>query len=122
MFVEGLGEVGSGGADEGGAVSFFGAGVEGELADDEGFAAGVEEGAVHEAGLVLVNAHVGQFGGQPFAIGGVVAVLDAEEDEKAGADGGNSGAVDGDGGFADALEDCSHGGGPSARLSVISYW
>ena len=63
LFVEGFGVVRFGGADEGGAVSFPGAGVEGELADDEGLSAGFEEG------VRIFDSSLAGLGGCPYAPG-----------------------------------------------------
>ena len=86
----------SGGADEGGAVSFSDGGEEGELRDDEETAGDVGDREVHEAVLVGEDAESGDFPGEPEDVFWAVAFLDAEEEEEALADGGVLGVADGD--------------------------
>ena len=110
LLVERFGVVGFGGANEGGTISLFGAGVEGELADDEGVAIRREKGMIHASFLVFKDAHVGDLAREPLGIDDLVVLLDAEEDEKAGVDFGDDLALDGDGCFGDSLDHCAHTG------------
>ena len=105
FFVEGAREVGLGGVVEGGAGAFARAGDERELADDEDAAADVADGAVHEAGVVGEDAERDSFFGEPADVVFGVTGGDAEEDQEAAFDGAAHGAVDGDAGGGDALED-----------------
>lgn len=59
--VEGFGVFGSCGADEGRAVAFFDAGVEGELADDEELSIDAVDVGIDGSGLVCEESHAGDF-------------------------------------------------------------
>ncbi len=113
--VERLGSLRAGGAEERGAVALFRRGVEGELADHDGVAAGVGEGEVHQAGLVGEDPHAGDFWGQPGEVIRAIAVLDSKQYQQAGPDGGDRLSGDGDGGGGDALDDGAHGVGETVR-------
>lgn len=108
--VEGDGAIGVGGAMPAGAGAFFGAGEEGELADQENPTAAVEDAAVHDAGVVVEEAEVDDLRSEPVDVVGGIGLLDAEKDEEAGGDGAGDFIFDGDGGGADSLEDGAHGG------------
>lgn len=88
--------VGSGGADEGWAVSFSDGGEEGELRDDEESAGDVGDGEVHEAVLIGEDAESGDFSGEPEDVFWAVGFFDTDEEEEALADGGVLGVADGD--------------------------
>jgi hypothetical protein len=83
--------------------------VEGELADGEDSSADFLDGTVHDARFVGKDAQPGDFPGEPRAVFRGVGLFDADEDEQALPDLGAKDAADSDGGFADALDDGSHG-------------
>ena len=82
--------------------------MEGELADHEDVAKGVEHGAVHHAPVVVEDAQVHNLVRQPVDVFAAVAVFYAHQDEHPAADGGLLPAIDGDGGVCGALDDGSH--------------
>ena len=88
-----------------------------ELADDEGGAAGVDERAVHAAGIVLENPQVDHLARQPVGLGLAIAGHGADQHEKTGADLADGFAGDCDGSGGDALDEGSHGGTSTARLA-----
>lgn len=108
VVVERLGLLRGRGLGEGGTAAFAGVGVEGELADDEEFGAGVEGGVVEAVLAVGEDAEVDGFVDEVLGIGGGVGGGDAKEDEEAGADAAGFPAVDGYGGVGYALEEGAH--------------
>ena len=99
MLIERISPVGSGGAQEGRAVAFPGAGVEGELADDNGLSIVIDERAVHPALAVVEDAHVCNLSREPFGVPFCVGVLEAEENKQTTSDGSDYFAFHGDRGF-----------------------
>jgi hypothetical protein len=73
--------------DEAGAPPAAGVGVEGELGDDQGFAADVQEGAVEPALIVGEDAQGGHLRCEVLGVSGGVVGADAEEEDQALADG-----------------------------------
>ena len=67
---------------------------EGEVGDEEDRAAGVGDGAVHLAGVVLEDADLGELARGPFEVGVGVGDREADEGKEAGVDGGAGLAVD----------------------------
>ena len=82
IFVEGNGVGVACCADVGGAVALFVRCHEGELAHDEGLAAGVRDAAVHHAVFIVENAQAADFFAKPVGIVARVGLFNAEEDEK----------------------------------------
>ena len=71
-----------GGSDKGGSITFFRAGMQGELAHHYRFASGVEEGSIHTAFPVFEKAHAGDLGCEPFDIRFPVDSFDSKEDKE----------------------------------------
>ncbi len=78
--VEWFGNGWVGGVEEGGAVAFFGGGVECELADDEDFSCGIEYAEVHFILIIRKDAEAGDFSAEPLDIRDVVSGFDSEKD------------------------------------------
>ena len=72
-----------GGRNKGGAITFFRAGIKGELAHHERFSPGVEEGSIHPAFLVFEDAHVGDLACEPLEILVFIGFTDSEENKEA---------------------------------------
>jgi hypothetical protein len=107
MLVEAFALVRRGGSGEAGAVA-LGLRRQRELADDQRRAAGVEQRAVHAAGLVPKNAQIDDFARQPFGFFFPIALHGADQHEKAGPDLAGGPAIDGDGSGGDTLDEGSH--------------
>ena len=75
--------------DETGPITFLGAGMEGELTDDESFPGDVFEGEIHFTFGVIEDAHLTDLPDQPGGIIESVYFLDSEEDKKARTDSGD---------------------------------
>ena len=82
--------------------------VERELADGEDGAAGVGDRAVHHAGVVGEDAQRDDLAREPVAVLVGVVGRDAGQDQQAGSDRGDGGAVDRDRGLAHPLDQCPH--------------
>ena len=91
--VEQLGALGLRGRREARPVPLRRVREQGELADDERGAAGVEQRAVEAARGVLEYAQPGYLGGDPGGVVLAVAVRDPDEHEEAGSDLGAHGAL-----------------------------
>ena len=91
------------GLDEARTVSFFGRGVEGELADHESGSCEILQGEIHLSFLVIKDAHLANLSDEPSDVLGAIGLFDSEEDKEALADGGDHLAFDGDGGLGDSL-------------------
>ena len=74
---------GAGGFDEAGAVAFFGGGVEGELADDEGLAVAILKGEIHLSIGIIEDADLADFSDEPGDVIRSIGFFDAEKDEEA---------------------------------------
>ena len=107
-FVEGNGDFGLGSVDVGGTVALAGARHEGELADGKDVPAGFEDGAVHHAVLVVKDAEVADFGGEPGDVLLRVVRRNADQHEHPPADGGVELPANGDGGMFYPLYYNSH--------------
>lgn len=107
MLVEAAAVVGRGGGGEAGPVA-LGLGGERELADDERRPAGVEQRAVHAAGLVLEDAQVDDLARQPFRLLLAVALHGADQHQQPLPDLAGDRAVDGDGGRGNTLDERAH--------------
>ena len=96
-------------------------GGEGEFRTQQQAAAGVEQRAVHAAGIVAEYA-IGQHSiDQPRGIDFAVVALDADQREQSCADAADDLALDAHAGFGDALNQCDHffGGVLAGRLRQL---
>ena len=118
LFVQRDSDLRLGGAGEGGAVAFLGAGVKGELADHQHAAADLGERAVHQAIVVVKDAQPGDLAAEPLDVLGGVGVLNAEKHDEALANAATHLAADGDGGFARSLDDCPHDWRDTIQMTV----
>ena len=86
LLIEGDGNVRTRRAMPRGARSLPGAGVQGELADQQQVATGVLNGPVHDTLVIVKYTKLNQFGGEPIDVRHSVVGFDAEKDEQARAD------------------------------------
>lgn len=86
LFVKGFGDFRRCGVIEGRAGAFFGAGVQGELTDDQCLSANLGERSIHRARIIGEDPEFADFLGQPFSVGRGVIAGDAEQDHNALAD------------------------------------
>src|SRR5690606_2934136 len=107
-FIERLRRLWSGGLLEGGAVASCHIAVQGELRDNERFAAYIKERLIHFAGLIGEDAKVRTFPRQPRGFCGRIVGADAEKNQHAGPDLPYRFALDVDGCSFDALYECNH--------------
>jgi hypothetical protein len=106
------GAVWGGGWVEAGAAAFGGFGGDGEVADDQEAAVGGLDVEVEVFVGMGEDAEGEEFAGEPVGVGGGIVGVDGGEDGEARADVADDGAVDGDGGGGDALDDGDHEGSP----------
>ena len=114
--------------EEGGAVAFFGGGVECELADYEDFSCGIEYAEIHFILIIRKDAEAGDFSAEPIDIRDVVSGFDSKKNEKTVIDGGGGFGGDGDACGGDTLEKGTHGlrekknvGGGSSREKSLLF-
>ncbi len=105
-------EVWAGGWVEAGAAAFGGFRGDGEVADDQEAAMGGLDVEVEVFVGIGEDAEGQEFAGEPLSVGGGIVCMDGGEDGETGADVADDGAVDGDGGGGDALDDGDHGDSP----------
>ena len=85
--VKWLGDGGSGGFEKGGAIAFFGGGMEGKLTDDDHISVGVLNTAVHFSVLVLKDPQTRDFPTEPIHVFRGISFLDTEQNQQAVLDG-----------------------------------
>lgn len=109
FFVHGNGEVGTRGMDIARAVALAGGGHEGELADHHDAAVGdICHGEVHHSLGIVEDAQLDDLLAEVLDVLVGVGILDAYEYHQSLVDGGDHGAVNGDGGLFATLDDESH--------------
>ena len=108
FLVQGLAQLGTGGAHKAGAAALAAVAVEGELADHQHLTAHGLQAQVHLVIFILENAQCQAFFGQAAAFGLGILGTDAQQDQKAPADLAHHLAVNGDGGGGNSGENCTH--------------
>lgn len=103
-----LGDIGWGGGTEARAASAAGVSVEGELANDEGFAANIEQREIEAPFRVAKDSKLGGLRRETYSFGFVVTFADTDEDEQPGPDFADDLAIDTHGGVRHPLDDELH--------------
>lgn len=113
------GEVRSGRANVGRAIAFFGAGEQGELADDENSSAHLLNGTVHHIVFIIEDSEPDDFSAQPFDVFVRVSFFDGHKHEQALLNGAFDFSVNGYIGFGNSLDNCTHALAMSLKQRMI---
>src|ERR1700761_6608493 len=101
MFVNRNGDFRSRRANVRRTVSFFRAGMQGELADHQQFGAYLLHGQIHHAAVVIENSESRDFSSEPFRLLSGIAFFNANEHEQSSADGSRFSLLNGNGSSGD---------------------